>query len=193
MKLAIVILACLLVLASAQSKKPTEPSDFSASVVYHETARGHQRRYHGHLYEDFSNKKQKLVVERHPSYGGTIDLFRFFDQNEEYEYIEVTKTCKNQAINFTMHAAFDWLENAHEEGACHGRIGSDRSVKGTQWAERGSEKFKREICVANNSTQTPMWVEIHHGNHIRVIEFVQFQSGAPDSSVFDLPSGCKKQ
>jgi len=144
------------------------------------------------MYEDFTNHRARVDAERHASYGGIVTFYRFFDKEREYEYLKETDKCWATHFNNTQHPAFDWVANAHYGGDCHGRH-DQGNVKGDLWRETGSNRFKRELCVAQNSSQTPLWVEHHHGRNMRILEFLVFTSGAPSASVFDLPDACSAE
>jgi len=168
---------------------PKEPSDFSAFGTLVERVFDYQRRFPGDIFEDFSNKRQRFDIERHPSYGGKFSIWRFYDKNLEYEYVETTKHCHKRSFNQTLHPAFDWVARSRHQGDCHDR--HDHVTAGDLWRETINAENRRELCVAKNSTQTPLWFEHHHGRAFsRIEEFRVFTSGQPDASVFSLPASC---
>jgi len=177
-------------LNSIQSE-PQEPNDFTGNVLLFERHGDNHRRFPGTLFEDFTNLRQRIDVDRHQSNGGVISIYRFFDKKREYDYVAHDDTCVARTMNHTMHAAFDWISKSHYAGDCHSRH-NQGDVKGDLWRERGTaHNFWREVCVAQNSTQTPFWVEQHHGHRqSRIVEFLIFTKGTPSADVFKLPDIC---
>jgi len=189
LKSILVLLFITIVFVSSQPPPPNEPNDFSSSVYLTERNRDHERQFIGQLYEDFTNTRQRIDVKRSET-NAVIRFYRFYATKVEYEYFEDSKKCNKQSFNGTFHPAFDWVKTAHYAGECYSRHDQGQQ-KGDYWKEHGTDvNFHRHLCIAANSTQTPFWLEQHHGHFSRQIEFVIFTSGTPDKSLFVLPPEC---
>jgi len=182
--------ACSLFYLAYTQTPPVEPSDFSGWGVLLERHGNNWRRLPGDIFEDSTKKRQRFDVKTHESNNDIISVYRFWDKMLEYEYFSRRDTCvKRHIVNATFHPAFDWLATATKFGDCHSR--HHREVTGTQWRKDEGNGFRHDLCAANNASNTPLWVERHHGQaHSRVLEFSFFKGGAPENAVFNLPATC---
>eukprot|EP01130_Rhizamoeba_saxonica_P003354 TRINITY_DN1421_c0_g1_i1.p1 TRINITY_DN1421_c0_g1~~TRINITY_DN1421_c0_g1_i1.p1 ORF type:complete len:193 (-),score=45.61 TRINITY_DN1421_c0_g1_i1:51-629(-) len=191
MKVVAAILFTLFAIVLCQNP-PHEPSDFSADVVINERSAHHgHRRFPGDVFEDFTNKRMRIDVDRHESYGGKIVILRLFEKQVEYHYVPNSDTCVVHAFNDTMHAGFEWLEHAKYSRECEAEHSEE---KGDLWVDHGTgtHEFKRELCVSKDAKQTPLWLNFQHGDQGRHIVFKTFKSGAPDPKQFEVPELCHK-
>jgi hypothetical protein len=170
---------------SAQTP-PVISDDFTANVTLNEDHNGHRVRMHGVLYEDYTNRRQRIDTQHSHEHPVHFSFFRFYSQHVEYEYQLENNQCIKRNLNATMRAAFNWVKTAKlEPRECHGE-----GKIGNLW-DHITDHDVASLCDAKtNPNTTPFWMSFKRNHEGREVTFHTFTPGTPDPSKFNLPSPC---
>jgi len=182
-----VVLFALVVCLSAQSP-PVISDDFTANVTMIEEHPTHRTHLRGILYEDYTNRRQRIDTQHNFEHPVHYSFFRFYQLHTEYEYQLENNKCIKRALNATMRPAFDWVQSGShlEPRECHGQ-----GSLGSLWGKTTDHDFA-ELCDGKSNPNTsPYWMALRTSKHTgREITFHTFTAGTPDPNKFVLPSIC---
>jgi len=187
-------LAALVALVVAQSK-PTISDTFTAQADFVEEFDGKSHSFHGQWFFDFVGRQERFNAA---TTRGLIDVFRFYNTSEEYEYSPKSDFCKKQPARGRFFGLFDWLSNSGTKSAGQCKSQGKTGTTGNEWTlnfkdPRGVQ-VTLDLCV-DLTGKIPYWEELlgtdNGKSWHRGVMFQQYQAGEPPAGTFSLPAKCQ--